>query len=81
MSLKKNVAKPTLRKYLLDLNFTDALCNKKILPEIFLVSQKKIDDSKFSGFPEKCFFFPEKFSDQRIYVYRIKPWCTTVHQK
>ena len=38
-----------------------------------MVSQKKIDGSKFSGFPEKCFFFPEKFSDQRIYVYRIKP--------
>ena len=41
---------------------------------------------KFSGFPEKncrfkifwfsrkCFFFSKKFSDLRIYVYRIKPW-------
>ena len=50
-----------------------ASCTKKILPEVFLVSQKKIVGSKFSVFSEKCFSFPEKYSDLRIYVYKIKP--------
>ena len=45
--------------------------HQKILPEFFLVFLEKKVGSKFPGFPEKCFFCPENFSDLRIYVYRI----------
>ena len=47
--------------------------HQKILQKFFLFSRKKIVGSKFSGFPEKCNYFLENFSDLRIYVYRIKP--------
>ena len=42
------------------------------LAKNFLASQKKLLVQKLSSFPEKCLSFSEKFSEQRVYVYRIK---------
>ena len=51
-----------------------ASCTKKYCQKFFWFLKKKKFGSKFSGFPEKCFPFPAKFADLRIYIDRIKPW-------